>query len=106
MRIAFVLLLILAPMTIAGDFNTDLAGGSYYGTGRGIALLRKGLQKSRLFCATEPCRMGRRALHSPLIDHIALPKRWERRCKVARAWEGKVGSPRLTDHNGVCVRIV
>lgn len=92
-------------LCVAGDFNTDMASGSYYGTKRGIAILRRGLRKCGLFCATEPKRLRRNALIYPPIDHIALPVRWATRTRVVSAWEGRVGNPRLSDHSGLVVEI-
>lgn len=92
-----------ASLCVAGDFNTDMGTGSYYGTREGIAALRDGLAQSDLFCATEPGRMPSGLLPYPPIDHIALPQSWRDRIAVVAAWpaDRKV----LSDHSGLVVEI-
>lgn len=92
-----------AALCVAGDFNVDFANGAYYGSGETIALVREGLERCNLVCMTEPSRLAAGLLAHPPIDHIALPATWAERTRVASAWEGRVGHPRLSDHSGLVV---
>ncbi len=74
------------PLCIAGDYNTDMGTGSYYGTKHGIAALREGLEKCDLFCATAPERFPIGLLPNPPIDHIGLPTNWEFSTSIVAAW--------------------
>jgi endonuclease/exonuclease/phosphatase family metal-dependent hydrolase len=91
------------PLCVAGDFNTDLGTGSYYGTKLGIELLRKGMDACGLFCATDPTNMPKGLLPDPPIDHIALPNSWQSRTSVVSAWPRSKGV--LSDHSGIIVEI-
>lgn len=90
-----------AALCVAGDFNTDMGTGSYYGTKRGIATLRAGLTACELFCATEMPRVPVGILQHPPIDHIAVPSAWEPFTKVVSAWPAQ--KKVLSDHSGLVI---
>ncbi len=92
-----------AALCVAGDFNTDMGTGSYYGTARGIAMLRAGLPDCRLFCATEMARVPASLLQYPPIDHIAVPSAWESTTSVVSAWPAQKGV--LSDHSGLVIEV-
>lgn len=92
-----------AEMCIAGDFNTDMGSGSYYGTKQGIGALRAGLAACNTFCATEPNRFPVGLLVNPPIDHIALSQRHEGATSIVAAWPAEKTT--LSDHSGIVVRI-
>lgn len=92
-----------AALCVAGDFNTDMGTGGYYGTRKGIKMLLEGLAEVSAFCATGPDRQHNTSLEYPPIDHIALPLAWAGATRIAAAWEGRSGSPRLSDHSGMVV---
>ncbi|MES1200078.1 MAG: endonuclease/exonuclease/phosphatase family protein [Pseudomonadota bacterium] len=89
------------PLCVAGDFNTDMLTCASYGTRKGIEMLRGGLASVGLSCVT--AELCAKSLVSPPIDHIALPTIW--RSSLVAAWEGKAGSPRLSDHSGMVVEV-
>lgn len=91
------------PLCVAGDFNTDLGTGSYYGTRTGIDLLKAGLADCGLFCATAPDHMPSGLLPEPPIDHIALPRKWSASTRVANVIPRRKGI--LSDHSGVIVEV-
>jgi hypothetical protein len=90
---------------VAGDFNTDMGTGFYYGTKQGIALVENGLCSVRCHCLTAPNRTFRTKLANLPIDHIAGPRTWAPRCRVVASWEGRIGRPRLSDHSGLVVEV-
>ncbi len=92
-----------AALCIAGDYNTDMGTGSYYGTKAGIAGLRAGLADCDLYCATAPECFPAGLLPRPPIDHIALPLAWSDRVSVANAWPANRGT--LSDHSGLVVEV-
>ncbi len=92
-----------AELCIAGDFNTDMGSGGYYGTKQGIAAVRAGLAACGAFCATEPGRFPVDRLPYPPIDHIALPLAYEKLTSVVAAWPAEKKS--LSDHSGVVVEM-
>jgi len=92
-----------AALCVAGDFNTDMRTGSYYGTKAGIAMLRAGLADCRLFCATEMPRVPPGLLQNPPIDHIAVPSAWESFTSVVAAWPSQKGV--LSDHSGLIIEV-
>ncbi len=92
-----------AALCVAGDFNTDMGTGSYYGTKRGIAMLRTGLADCQLFCATEMTRVPAGSLQHPPIDHIAVPSAWESSTSVVSAWPAQKGV--LSDHSGLVIEV-
>lgn len=91
------------PLCVAGDYNTDMGTGSYYGTKQGIAALRSGLTEGALFCATEPDRFPEKMLAFPPIDHVALPVSWAHGTSVVAAWPAD--KPNLSDHSGIIVEV-
>lgn len=93
-----------AEICVAGDFNTDMGTGSYYGTKQGIAMLHAGLTDCKLFCATEMSRVPVGFLQNPPIDHIAVPLEWESLTKVVSAWPAQKGV--LSDHSGLVIEII
>lgn len=94
-----------AALCVAGDYNVDLATGSYYGSREAISIVQKGMNACDMFCATAPERLPLSILTHPPIDHIALPNRWADCTRVVGAWEGRIGQPRLSDHSGLVVEI-
>jgi hypothetical protein len=92
-----------AKFCIAGDFNTDMGTGAYYGTKKGNAALRAGLSACGTFCATEPARFTADVPHIPLIDHIALSVTYETSAAVVSAWPADKKT--LSDHSGVVVAV-
>lgn len=94
-----------AALCVAGDFNVDMGAGAYYGSRDAIGLLRDGLSSCALTCVSEPSRFPVGQLAYPPIDHIALPSACADRARVTVAWEGRVGSPRLSDHSGFVVTV-
>lgn len=92
-----------AMMCVAGDYNTDMGSGTRYGTKRGIEMLRRGLDESGLYCATEPGRFPEGLLAEAPIDHIALPVEWQTRASVVAAWPASKGV--MSDHSGCVVEI-
>jgi hypothetical protein len=92
-----------ASLCVAGDYNTDMGTGARYGTKRGIASVRAGLDASDLFCATEPGRVPDRLLPVLPIDHISLPRAWETSTKVVSAWPAFKGV--ISDHSGLVVEV-
>jgi len=92
-----------AAFCVAGDYNTDMGTGGYYGTREGIALLRTGLGDCGLYCATDPARMPAGLLPHPPIDHVALPDAWRDRTAVVAAWPADKKT--LSDHSGLIVEI-
>ncbi len=90
-------------LCVAGDFNTDMGSGSYYGTKEGIGALRAGLVACDLFCATEPSRFPIGLLEYPPIDHIALSRRYEGTTSIVAAWPADKAT--LSDHSGVVIQI-
>jgi hypothetical protein len=92
-----------AVLCVAGDYNTDMGTGSYYGTKQGIAMLRAGLTDCKLFCATEMPRVPGGFLQHPPIDHVSVPSTWESFTKVVAAWAAQKGV--LSDHSGLVVEI-
>lgn len=91
------------PICVAGDFNTDMSTGSYYGTKVGIQMLRAGLAECGLYCATAAPEFPAGLLQHPPIDHIALPSAWKSACSVAAAWPADKHN--LSDHSGVVLSI-
>jgi hypothetical protein len=94
-----------AALCVAGDFNVDMGAGAFYGSREAIVMLRDGLNTCALTCISEPSRFPAGRLVHPPIDHIALPSAWAHRARVTAAWEGRVGSPRLSDHSGFVVSV-
>lgn len=92
-----------AALCVAGDYNTDMQTGRFYGTRRGIADLSAGLADCSLFCATTLDRVPAGRLLDPPIDHIALPLDWQDRAKVIVAWPPNKSV--LSDHSGLVVLI-
>jgi exonuclease III len=92
-----------AKICVAGDFNTDMGSGSYYGTKHGIAALHAGLVACDAFCATDPARFPTGLLPYPLIDHIALPIEDLDSTSVIAAWPADKKA--LSDHSGVIVEV-
>lgn len=92
-----------SALCIAGDYNTDMGTGSYYGTKKGIAALQSGLEECQLFCATAPDRVPPGLLPCLPIDHIALPREWREMASVVAAWPAD--KKRLSDHSGLLVEI-
>ncbi|MDZ4850165.1 MAG: endonuclease/exonuclease/phosphatase family protein [Pirellulaceae bacterium] len=92
------------PLCVAGDYNTDMGTGSYYGTKQGIAALRNGLAESELFCATAPDFFPKELLPNLPIDHIALPIVWKELTSVVAAWPA--AKKELSDHSGMIVEVV
>lgn len=92
-----------ADLCIAGDFNTDMGSGGYYGTKKGIAALRTGLGACEQFCATEPSRFPAGLLAYQPIDHIALPLTLELSTSIVAAWAADKKT--LSDHSGVVIEI-
>lgn len=92
-----------ALLCVAGDYNTDMGTGSYYGTKQGIAALNVGLSECELFCATEPSLFAANLLPYPPIDHIALPIAWSQTTTVAAAWPADKKT--LSDHSGMIVEV-
>lgn len=90
-----------AHLIVAGDLNTDMIGGGYYGTKRGIAMIEDGMRACALFCAAEQPRVERLAF--PPIDHVLIPRAWATKARVVDAFEGRIGKPRLSDHSGLVV---
>jgi endonuclease/exonuclease/phosphatase family metal-dependent hydrolase len=94
-----------AHLCIAGDLNTDMDTGRFYGTKRGIMLLRNAMKGLRLYCPTNDYKTAKTRLEHRPIDHILLPRAWKHRTRVVFAWEGRIGSPRMSDHSGLVVQI-
>ncbi|MGB3626251.1 MAG: endonuclease/exonuclease/phosphatase family protein, partial [Henriciella sp.] len=94
-----------AVLCVAGDYNTDMGSGRIYGTKRGIEMLNEAFDELDLVCATAPNLMPAGMLARPPIDHVAVSRRTGITIKVVDAFEGKVGSPRLSDHSAVVVEI-
>lgn len=92
-----------AELCIAGDFNTDLGTGRFYGTRKGIGLLNEGFERLNLFCPSAPAYMPSGMLARPPIDHVAIPAKFRSSATVCAAFEGNVGQPRLSDHSGIVV---
>jgi hypothetical protein len=92
-----------ALLCVAGDYNTDMGTGSYYGTKQGIAALSAGLTACSLFCSTEPKRFPAGLLQNLPIDHIALPIAWELSASVVAAWPADKAT--LSDHSGMVVEV-
>jgi hypothetical protein len=92
-----------AKICVAGDFNTDMGSGAYYGTKRGIAALRAGLAACDTFCATDPSRFTTGFLSYPPIDHIALSIEDLDSTSVVAAWPADKKA--LSDHSGVIVEV-
>jgi hypothetical protein len=92
-----------ASLCVAGDFNTDMRTGRYYGTKEGIAMLRAGLADCGLFCATEMPLVPIGLLTNPPIDHIAVPLSWESATSVVSAWPAQKGV--LSDHSGLVIEV-
>ena len=92
-----------AALCVAGDYNTDMRTGSYYGTKQGIAMLRTGLTDCKLVCATEMSRVPAGLLKNPPIDHIAVPLAWEAFTSVVSAWPAQKGV--LSDHSGLVIEV-
>lgn len=92
-----------ASLCVAGDYNTDMGTGTYYGTKRGIAALQGGLSNCELFCATDPGRVPTDLLPYPPIDHIALPTSWREKTAVVAAWPANKKA--LSDHSGLVVEV-
>jgi len=94
-----------AQLCVAGDYNMDMLTGATYGTKHGISMLHDGLADTGLYCATSSiCTEGGWLERAP-IDHIALPLEWRDKVCLASAWEGRVGSPRLSDHSGMVMSV-
>jgi hypothetical protein len=92
-----------AEFCIAGDFNSDMGTGSYYGTRQGIAALRAGLAACDMFCATEPARLPPGLLPKLPIDHIALSTQHGSAARIVAAWPDDRRN--LSDHSGMIVEI-
>lgn len=92
-----------ADLCVAGDFNTDMSTGAYYGTRKGIALLNEGLAACDLFCATSSDFAEALNLPHPPIDHIALPNAWRDMTSIEDAWPAQKGI--LSDHSGMVVQV-
>lgn len=92
-----------ATLCVAGDYNTDMGTGAYYGTKAGIASLCTGLAECGLFCATAPAHVPEGLLPRPPIDHIAVPIAWQDRVSIAAAWPASRGT--LSDHSGIVVEV-
>jgi hypothetical protein len=92
-----------AALCVAGDYNTDLGTGAYYGTKAGIAALRTGLENCDLFCPTAPELFPTGWLPHPPIDHIALPAMWKGKTTVVAAWPAD--RLNLSDHSGLVVSV-
>ncbi len=92
-----------AALCVAGDYNTDMSTGRYYGTKQGIAAIDAGLTSCGLYCATAPSFVPEGALPYPPIDHIAVPAAWRARTRVAAAWPANRAE--LSDHSGLVIEI-
>jgi hypothetical protein len=92
-----------AALCVAGDYNTDMGTGKYYGTQRGISTLHGGLTACKLFCATVMPRVPPGLLQHPPIDHIAVPTAWESSTSVVSAWPSQKGV--LSDHSGLVIEV-
>jgi hypothetical protein len=92
-----------AQICIAGDFNTDMGTGAYYGTKKGIVALRSGLTACDAFCATDPTRIRTGLLPYPPIDHIALSIGNCDFTSVVAAWPADKKA--LSDHSGLIVKV-
>lgn len=75
-----------AAICVAGDYNTDMGTGRYYGTREGISAIEAGLCDCGLYCVSAPSAMPTGLLEYPPIDHIALPASWRERTRVVAAW--------------------
>jgi endonuclease/exonuclease/phosphatase family metal-dependent hydrolase len=84
----------------------NLSGPHYYGTVKGRALLRTGLDAAGLACMTETERIPPGLLAHGPIDHVCVSEPLCHAARVAGAWEGKDGDGiRLSDHSGVAVEV-
>jgi exonuclease III len=92
-----------AAHCVAGDYNSDLGTGAFYGTRAGVKGLRDGLAACDLYCPTAPEWFPAGRPPPPLIDHIALPARWKDRTSIVAAWAAD--KSRLSDHSGVVVEV-
>ncbi len=92
-----------SKICIAGDYNTDMGTGAYYGTKKGIAALRAGLAACDAFCATDPTQFPTGLLPCPPIDHIALSIASRDSTSVVAAWPAN--KKVLSDHSGVIVEV-
>lgn len=92
-----------AMLCVAGDYNTDMGTGSYYGTKAGIATLSAGLADCGLYCATAPEHFPEGLLPRSPIDHIAVPLAWRNRVSITAAWPAAKGI--LSDHSGLVVHV-
>jgi hypothetical protein len=92
-----------AALCIAGDYNTDMTTGGYYGTKAGIAALHAGLNDCELYCATTASLLPADLLPYPPIDHIAIPEAWRATTSVTAAWPADKAN--LADHSGLVITI-
>jgi endonuclease/exonuclease/phosphatase family metal-dependent hydrolase len=90
-------------LCVAGDYNTDMGTGSYYGTKQGIAALREGLAKCDLYCAIAPETFPIGLLPNPPIDHIFLPVSIQSSTSIAAAWPANKSI--LSDHSRMIVEV-
>lgn len=93
-----------AHLVLAGDFNTNLDGTSWYGDAKARLQLVKGLSSAGLVCHTLENIRDTRGSDRAIVDHI-----WSTAGLVAAApleiWCDRDERGRLSDHNGTAIRL-
>lgn len=91
---------------IAGDFNENLDGKSWYGVKDAKEAILKGLELAGMQCPTAAkginLLVGDDKLSRSTVDHICVSK-GTTKIHTVRAWEGFEDGIILSDHNGIAV---
>lgn len=94
-----------ARIVLAGDFNTSLDGSNWYGHHGARTRLVDGLTSIGLTCHTLEDIRATRAADRAIVDHI-----WSSSdlisCEPLHIWCDHNEPGRLSDHNGVALRLV
>jgi hypothetical protein len=93
-------------LIIAGDFNQSRDGSGWYEDAVSVAALTAALDACDVACVTQQNFRETYGLDRSTIDHICLGGPLQSRPVQVSAWPGATGTGlRVSDHNGVAVRV-
>jgi endonuclease/exonuclease/phosphatase (EEP) superfamily protein YafD len=92
-------------LIVAGDFNQSRDGSGWYEDATAVAALTSALETCNLRCVTQQNFRTVLGLSRSTIDHICLGGRLRDLPALVTAWEGSRDGIRMSDHNGVAVRV-
>lgn len=93
-------------MVVAGDFNQSRDGSGWYEDAISVAALTEALNRCELACVTQQNFREAYGLDRSTIDHICLGGPLRDRPLHVNAWSGTTTDKlRMSDHNGVVVRV-